>query len=366
MTRVLVVGAGIGGLATARALRQRGADVLVVERREGLPSTGLGINLPANAVRALDAVGLHDPLRKMGQQVRRREYRTASGALLFGIDEEDFWRRVGPSLAVRHERLLQALAEDQPVSWGCETTGLADAPNAVQVELSDGGSRSFDLVVGADGVRSTTRSAIVDAAAQRSAMTGASWRFVTDNPGVDCWTYWGGGGTALLLVPLAGGEVYGYATSTSSADAGSDPDWLAHAFDRYPAHARAAIASAPYGATPPRFDSVDEIRLTSWRRGRIVVVGDAAHATGPVWAQGAAMAVEDGLVLADLVARADDVPAALAAWEQRRQPRVRHVQVHTDRMSKLARMPDWLLRVVGPRSGPKGYRATYGPLRDLP
>ena len=96
-----------------------------------------------------------------------------------------------------------------------------------------------------------------------------------------------------------------------------------------------------------------------------MLIGDAAHATGPVWAQGAAMAMEDALTLAELLGRtpADEWGEVGAEFERIRRPRVEHVQAATDRMSRLAALPGWVRDVTAPLLGPRAYREAYGPLR---
>jgi len=103
---------------------------------------------------------------------------------------------------------------------------------------------------------------------------------------------------------------------------------------------------------------VEEVRLPSWHSGRSVVIGDAAHASAPVWAQGAALALEDALVLADILADGGWDTAG-ARYEARRRPRVEHVQKMTDRTSRSTRLPGWLRGLALPAA----YRSTYGPLR---
>lgn len=113
--------------------------------------------------------------------------------------------------------------------------------------------------------------------------------------------------------------------------------------------------------------AVDEVRLEHWHKGRLVLIGDAAHATGPVWAQGVAMALEDALVLGPLLATTptDDWAEVGPEFERHRRPRVSHVQAATDTMSRLAALPGWLRDVGAPILGPKSYRAAYAPLRDV-
>jgi len=367
MTRhVLVVGAGIAGLATARALRDVDVDVTVVERRSGPPLAGLGLNLPGNAVRALDVLGLAERVLAAGIPVTRREYRTARDRLSFAVDEAAFWSGVAPSVCVRPGLLLDALGTDQEVRRGVGVASVEPGPQGPRVVFSDGTDEVYDLVVGADGVHSTVREVVVTTTPRASVMTTASWRFVVPNPGVDCWTVWTGGGLALLLIPVATGEVYGYASSSTGGAAGEDSDWLGEAFAGFPRPARVAVEAVFDDGRAPYHSPVEEIRTDTWHRDSVIVIGDAAHATGPVWAQGAAGALEDALVLAEVLGSSPDWTAVGAAWQQRRRPRIDHIQAATDRMSRLAGLPDWLSHRLAPFAGPRAYRAAYGPLREHP
>lgn len=361
--RVLVVGAGVAGLATARALGREGVQVRVVDRRAGPPTEGLGFNLPGNAVRALRHLGAAEPVLAEGIPVRRREYRAASGRLLFDVDEESFWAPVAPSVCVRRGVLVDALAAGVEVSWGAALESARTDGSEVVATVS-GVEERYDYLVGADGIHSLVRGSVAPAAPRPSAMTGASWRFVTDNPGVDCYTAWTGHGVTMLLIPVGPGEVYGYAASSRGGSAGSEPAWLGTAFERFPEVVRAVAVHAAAGA--PYHSPVEEIRVEPWHAPRAVLIGDAAHATGPVWAQGAALAMEDALVLARLLGRADDWTDVGPSWEGLRRPRVEHVQAATDRMSGLARLPDLVLRFTAPALGPRGYRHAYEPLLTDP
>jgi 2-polyprenyl-6-methoxyphenol hydroxylase-like FAD-dependent oxidoreductase len=362
---VLVVGGGIAGRAVARVLARHGLACRVVERRESV-GRGMGVNLPGNAVRALAELGVPDQAVTSGIPVRRREYRNGRGRLLFAVDDESFWRDVGRPVCMRHGDLLDALVLPGSVTVEyARATAARPTPQGVEVDLEGApSSRSFDFVIGADGVHSAMRKAVATDALRPSSMTGSSWRFVGDNPGVDCWTAWSGRDATFLLIPVEEGRVYGYVGHTRGGDTGSDRSWLARATAKFPEPVAAAVAQALRGGEV-RHDRVDEVRLGKWHNGRLVLIGDAAHATGPVWAQGVAMALEDALVLGELLALTpvEHWIGVGPAFERLRRPRIGHIQSATDKMSRLAALPGWLRDVSAPILGPRNYRAAYAPLR---
>jgi 2-polyprenyl-6-methoxyphenol hydroxylase-like FAD-dependent oxidoreductase len=272
---------------------------------------------------------------------------------------------VAPSVCVRPSLVLNALGTGQKVRRGVGVVRVDTSPHRPHVALSDGSEEVFDLVVGADGVHSTVRGAVVTTTPRASVMTTASWRFVVPNPGVDCWTAWTGGGLALLLIPLHAGEAYGYASSSKGGAAGADPAWLAQAFARFPTPARRAVEAASERGRAPYHSPVEEIRIDTWHRGPVVLVGDAAHATGPVWAQGAA-ALEDALVLAEMLVSRSDWTAAVSGLgttpPPSRRPRTGGdgPDVAPGQASRLS------ISQPGSPRWPRAYRAAYGPLRERP
>lgn len=137
-------------------------------------------------------------------------------------------------------------------------------------------------------------------------------------------------------------------------------------FAGFPEPVRVTVAALLDDPGQLHYSPVEEVHCQRWSRGRLVLIGDAAHATGPVWAQGAAMALEDALVLADLLAARSDWSTVGAEFERLRRPRVRHLQAATDKMSRLAGLPVRLRDLVAPVLGPRSYRAAYRPLRSLP
>ena len=366
-SRVLVVGGGIAGFGLLRALSLRGVSCTLVERLPAPPGSGLGLNLPGNAVRALAALGLADEVVDRGRRIRRREYRNKAGRLLFAVDEEAFWGEVGPSVCLRRGDLLDVLRASTPEvtpRWHTPLVLAELVDEGVRVQLESGSTETYDFVVGADGVHSAVRRVLLPTDdSRRSLMTEASWRFTAPNPGVDCWTVWSGGQGTLLLIPVDEEHVYGYASTTRGGAAGDDPQWLGSTFAGFPEPVATTVAAALDDPGQLYYSPVEEVRCEHWSRGRLALIGDAAHATGPVWAQGAALALEDALVLADLLAERRDWSSVGAEFERLRRPRVAHVQAATDRMSRFAGLPGRLRDVVAPVLGPRAYRAAYGPLR---
>lgn len=362
---ILVVGGGIAGRAVARALARHDLGCTVIERRASV-GRGMGVNLPGNAVRALADLGVSDRALAGGVPVRRREYRNRRGRLLFAVDEDDYWDGVGRPVCIRHGDLVDALG--LPATATLEhgrAVAVRPTTHGVEVDVETGRApRRFDLVIGADGIGSVARAAVADDGVRPAVMTGSCWRFVCEGSEVGCWTAWSGRDATFLLVPVGQGLLYGYAARTRGGDVPPDPLWLDEAAAGFPAVVGTAVSQALRGGEL-HHAAVDEVRLERWHRGRLVLIGDAAHATAPIWAQGVAMALEDALVLGDVLAStaSDDWAGVGPELERLRRPQVDHVRSATDAMSRLAALPGWLRDAGALVLGPRSYRAAYAPMR---
>ncbi len=329
---------------------------------------GLAIVLPGNAIQALTTLGLRERIEAIGHPLGRRQYRAANDRLLCEIDEDAFW---GPSRrprCVRRSALLAMLAEGLPDHAVWQDAGVAAmVPHSTHAEvtLTNGATLSARLVVGADGVHSTIRT---QAFGSGTSVTGAllaesSWRFMAPNPGIDCWSLWTGADGMVLLVPVDDDVVYGWVATTRPHPTGIPTDALARMERGFPERVRRALRHALSQEGGLHHSPLEEVRLPNWHRGRAVLVGDAAHATAPVWAQGAALALEDAIVLARSVGEQSDIETALADYQDQRWKRVAHVQQLTDAMSKAAKLPNLIRNALLPVIGPRRYRQTYEPLR---
>ena len=182
--RILIVGAGIAGLAAARTLRGWGGAVEIVERAPAPTTEGTGIYLPGNAVRALDSLGLAAQVAERAVRIERQRVADHRGRLLFDIETADLWNGVGPCQALHRATLHQALvagAGDVPIRWGQTPRAVTVHDAGVTVEFSGGGSDRYDLVLGADGLHSTVRRLVFDAPAPRPVGQYAR-RFVVTRP----------------------------------------------------------------------------------------------------------------------------------------------------------------------------------------
>lgn len=302
--RVLVVGAGIAGLACARALRLADIDCDVVERESDWVRDGTGIYLPANAIRALRMLGLEALPRDWGIIIARQRVLDHRGRLLTDVDLRTIWGTVDPCIAapriVLHE-ILRAGLQDQ-VRMGMTISAFRDLGERVEASFNDGTARSYDLVVAADGIHSGTRRLVLGATEERVVrpVGQLAWRFVTACPSqVRTWSVMLGRRSTFLTIPIGSGQVYCYADVTVDADitaAGAEPGDLGTQFAAYAQPVGEILASLDHGSVHSSI--IEEVTLTDWLCGRVLLVGDAAHATSPNMAQGAAMALEDGLVLA--------------------------------------------------------------------
>ena len=322
--RVLVVGGGIGGLAAGIALRRVGFDALVVEQARELERVGAGLGLGANAVQALERLGVAEALRARGERAERLVALKPDGdpivELPLGGRE-----MLGVHRADLQEVLAGALGVDS-LRLGAACAGFRDEGGGVTLALESGEELGGDLLVAADGVRSKSRAWLVgDGPPEYAGYTG--WRAVTqlDEPSLrgrmtETW----GRGVRFGLVPIGGGRLYWFVSeSRAEPEAPLIPgqkSHLARLVQGWHEPIEAAIAgtsadaisgTAIYWRKPTR----------TWGRGRITLLGDAVHPMTPDLSQGAAQALEDAVVLAASLRDARDPIEGLRAYESARRKR---------------------------------------------
>jgi FAD-dependent urate hydroxylase len=358
--RVLVVGAGIAGLAVARALRLAGFRPDVVEELPDTVVPGAGIYLPGNAARAVRALGLDAPLRPLGDLIFRQVFCDAGGAQLCELDVAALWAGVGESRALSRADLHRVLvtAVGGEVRYETAVRGLDVSDSTVKVEFSDGSRAPYDLVIGADGRRSAVRglAELGGPAVPTGQMVYRS--VVTGGPTVTDWTALLGPRCGFLVMPMGGRRLYCYADETADRPPADPLARLRELFADFAGPVPAVLRAVER----VQVARTDEVLLDRWSRGPVVLVGDAAHATSPTLSQGAAMAFEDAVVLAEELVRAGEVASALDAYERRRRPRTGLVLDATRERDACPRSRDADLRQEGGRTLADRYRALAGPV----
>ena len=338
--KVLIVGSGIAGQTLAAALARRDIACDVVEIKRDWSIVGAGLYMQSNALRALATLGV------VGDIIAKGWHRPDDTTLITTAEGRVLARPVYPRIAGPDipaivpikRRLLHDILNDLvrrsgvTIRMGVTVAAIDDRspPEGVSVRFTDGRSDEYDLVVGADGIYSTVRRLVFgEIPAIFSGF--ANWRVTLPKPAeLDSVTWMHGNGTTLGLIPMSPGELYMGGVTREPDNpryAQDDLAWLMREkFRDYGGIARTLLEQI----TDPHqviYTAIDEVFLPRpWYRGSTVVIGDAAHASTPFWAQGASMAIEDAVLLADYAASGAAPEEFLPAWMDRRYERCVWVQ----------------------------------------
>ena len=345
--RIGVVGGGVGGLTLALALRRRGLEVDVYEQASELREIGAAVALSANATRELDRLGCLEAIAvqscepseliwrgwRDGGRVasfpvaKGGAYRTRFGAPYFGIHRADLQRVLGGAYGSERLHLGHRLAR------------VAQKDDVVSLDFANGHRAEVDVLIGADGVRSTVRNFV--AGGERAVYSGTSAfrgivpvRDLPSLPDPQALQFWMGPNAHLLHYAIgpSGGHVNFFAVvegprtwAHDAWTAPAGPDEAAKAFAGWHPAVVEMVASVPHSV---RWGLFTVRPLPTWRRGRAVLLGDAAHGMLPHHGQGANTTIEDAITLAELLParRGDDFDDAMRRYEALRRPRTRIIQ----------------------------------------
>ena len=348
---VLVVGAGAAGTATATLLAEQGVSVDLIDLKPDVSALGSGITLQGNALRVLRQLGVWAQVLDQGYAFDTLGLRAPDppGTLIVELEDvrtggADLPATVGmyrPALA----RILvdRAAAAGAKLRLGTTFTELTQDEGGVTATFSDGSSGRYDVVVGADGIRSATRNALGIGLETRSTGMGI-WRVFAPRPSEVTRTdlYYGGPSYIAGYCPTGKDNLYAYIVEDVQDRSGFTPDQKLQEMRRLSEAYHGPWDAIRAGMTDPsrvnytRFET--HFLDAPWNRGRVVVIGDAAHTCPPTLAQGAAQALEDAAVLSELLIRYDALSDQL--WTEFHDRRVERARTIVEASLQLGQ---WLL-----------------------
>jgi len=370
--RILITGGGIAGLTLASALRRCGFAPELVERSPVWRAEGGGIAVQPNAVRALRSLDIDTAVERAAAAIRRWLFCDQRGEALCEIDLEGLWGDVGPFIGIERIKLQAALrlaAEDTPCRLGTRVTAVNQSNGQVAVGFSDGTAGEYDLVVGADGIASTVRQ--LTSSASPPAYGGQmAWRSIAPiRPGgLTSLQFWLGDGCFFGLCPVGDGRTYGFGNVTEPRSQEPVRGRLGRLRDRFAGFGglvQEYLASLEYDEQI-HCGPIEWLELDEWRTGHVILIGDAAHASSPMMGQGGCMAMEDAVVLAEVLSSADTIADALDAYVERRRPRVDWVQQQSRAVGESLRLPPGPRNAALREHGGKMFRQRFGPLLAAP
>jgi 2-polyprenyl-6-methoxyphenol hydroxylase-like FAD-dependent oxidoreductase len=332
---ILIVGGGIGGLTSAIALRGKGYSVDVIERDPTWSVYGVGIIQQGNVIRSMKDLGLLDDYIEAGFGFDHVDVFIPTGQQVAHIPTPKLVDGYPSNVGIGRKALHKVLGDrargaGAEIRLGVTATTLVDNGDGVDVTFSDGAAGRYDIVIGADGLYSQTRAQIFPEAPQPAFTGQGVWRYNLPRPSDVTGLCAYEGPIGIGLVPLSDALMYMFVTTPEPGNPRYEHGALADTM-------RGKLAGA---ISPAIIDLRAQITVDDevvykplewmfldgpWHSGRVVLLGDAVHATTPHLGQGAGMAIEDSIVLAEELERAETVEAAFVAYQARRFERCRYI-----------------------------------------
>lgn len=343
--RAIVVGSGIAGLSAAIALLKAGCEVALYERSAVLAEVGAGISLWSNALRSLDKIGAGEAVRKHIEPLRTSEFRGKEGrvvAVSFPASALEEALGSHPVIGMIHRaRLVESLASCLPLGvarYGYEAIAIQDKGSQVEVEFANGHSDVADVLIGADGIHSRTRSLLWNEPPPRySGYT--CFRGITEAPACIESGYlgeWWGRGRRVGITTLKERKVYWWATvnAPQGTRTSDKRDRLCNEFRTWAEPVPELFRTTPEDAIIQN-DVIDRRPSRNWYRGNCLLIGDAAHPVTPNLGQGGCMAIEDASCLLHLFSMQLPVDQLLPRFLELRKKRVAAINLDSYRLGKV-------------------------------
>ncbi len=331
---ILIIGGGIGGMTAAIALRRDGHRVTVIEKDPEWAVYGVGIIQQGNVLRAMKELDLLDDYMDAAVGFDFVAIHAPDGTQVAKVPSprlvENYPANVGIGRPALHEvlgnRTKQSGAE---VRLGVTAEEIDDDNEGVTVRFSDGEEARYDIVIGADGVYSDTRKKIMPDAEKPEYTGQAVWRYNLPRPADLDALHVYNGPTGVGLVPISSELMYMYVTTPEPGNPWYDKKGMARLMQDKLANTAQPIREVAAAITDDDgvvYRPLEAMMLEgAWSKGRVVLLGDAVHATTPHLGQGAGMAIEDSIVLAQELTGADTPEQAFAAYRERRFERCKYI-----------------------------------------
>ncbi len=341
---VAIIGGGIAGLTTAIAFCKAGYSPAIFEAAKTLKPAGAGLGLAANAINALDKLEIKNNVIGRGRILTSFTIKDEKDRTITYTDSQKVSREYGlDNFTIHRAALHEALLSEIPHGWlhtGKKCVDIRTDGATHQLLFKDGSTGEADYVILADGIHSPVRQKLVPGSAPRYAGY-TCWRAVTDNSLLkidNSYEIWGSKGR-FGVVPLAGDQLYWFATVNSPANNARfknfTPEDLNEWFRKYPAQTGKIIHSTPKNALIWN-DIIDLKPVPRYALGKILLTGDAAHATTPNMGQGACQAIEDAAVLYDELLKGGDMEDIFQRFEKRRLTRTHFIINQSAQIGKVA------------------------------
>ncbi len=337
--KLLIIGAGIGGLTTALSLRQKGFTVEVFESAERLRPVGAGIALGDNAMQVLEWLGVAEKIKAIGARLKKGCITDKHLHPIQTVNNSGF------SLCIHRAKLHQILVDELqeiPLHLGKKCSGYEVEGKGVKLSFEDGSTAKGDYVIGADGIHSFLRNQIANAPLRYSGQT--CWRGITSHALPESYAdmaleAWGGAARFGFLV-YEKDKVYWYAVNLAPQGEKDKLEnlhkTLANQFQHFNPLVKSLILATPTDQIH-RSDLCDlDPAFDHWHSGRLCLIGDAAHATTPNMGQGACQAIEDAYALGIAMQKYEDVETAFHRFQTIRMPKARMVVKDSWKIGKVA------------------------------
>ncbi|MCA0205359.1 MAG: FAD-dependent oxidoreductase [Proteobacteria bacterium] len=343
--RILIVGGGFSGMSAAILLAEAGNAVDLVEIDAGWRSYGAGISLNGGIFRVFHRLGILEAFKAVGAMCDGVEMRSPADTVVARLPTPSLQEGATGNGGIMRPVLAKLLSDRvrstaTNVRLGLSATGFDNRDDGITVTFSDGTRGEYDLVIGADGLYSTTRAAVFPEAPKPRYVGQAVWRAVLPLPeGIETVTMWIGSKLKYGVNGVSDGRAYLFVTEDRPTNdripEGAQLEMLRELLQRFPAKTVQEIAAGLNPDSQVIYRPIEQMLMPRpWHRGRVVLIGDAVHATTPHMAAGAMIGMEDAVVLADELAK-QDIETALEAFQNRRWERCRMVVENSGRLAEI-------------------------------